>query len=286
MTKNTKSSTGFTLIELLVVIAIIAILAALLLPALASAKRKAQQINCVSNLKQLVLCNTLYLGDYKQNIPDYYTPPPGSASTTTTSGGWFMTLVKYYNKSINILSCPTANQPLGVAEADNIVGTAVTPYCKQQKDNNTYWLAAYTLNGWLDSDKQGDGNGSPANYYVKESAVTRPSLTPVFTDGIWCDCWPTEKDSPARDTFTGIGTVNYTAGRDMARVAIARHGSVNPSNAGNSWAQATQVPAGAINVGFFDGHVELSSLPNLWQLDWHVNWGIPPNPTVQIGNPF
>ena len=214
---------AFTLIELLVVIAIIAILAALLLPALAAAKQKAQTIVCRSNMKQWALGFKMYAEEYNDEVPEEGNSAPAALISDNTpssdnlKSAWYNsvpptigmeTLVALYKGSNapvparqSIFSCPSCPEP-----------TAAAGYSNPLKIGKAFFM--YGINNYICINKSTRATLGISN--TKFSIISQPTDTILVAESD-----PKTASSVAQSGTTGFYAVARHSNNKLSNFAMA-----------------------------------------------------------------
>jgi prepilin-type N-terminal cleavage/methylation domain-containing protein/prepilin-type processing-associated H-X9-DG protein len=221
MNANYQKRLGFTLIELLVVIAIIAILAAMLLPALSSAKKRAQGTFCMNNTRQLAMSWIMYADDNETKLaPNYGQNVYANGPATQSTPGAAI----YACWVAGVMSLPTATAQTGTENTNTAMlidhvtypnGAYLGSYikiaaafkCPADLSKGLVYgqkmphVRSVSMNNFVGNPSQSRNSASASKYntYLKSSSLLAPTLTFVFLD---------EREDSINDGafFTGVDT--------------------------------------------------------------------------------
>src|SRR4051812_36996297 len=241
MNSEKRKNAGFTLIELLVVIAIIAILAGMLLPALSKAKGKAQTLQCINNLKQLMVCWHLYPVDNSDVlVPNNSVTGAPPIPPLLKGASWALAdptevhvregLLFTYNTSMGIYHCPSDRSTLAY-DGDGKFDP------KPGANGGTGPLRARSYNMSLSINGYPDFNDfifTNVPMFTKFSQIRSPNTDRclVFID---------EHESTMTDSQFGMPTDFFPG---------------DPATPLSWWDQPANRHAQGSNLSFADGHVE------------------------------
>jgi prepilin-type N-terminal cleavage/methylation domain-containing protein/prepilin-type processing-associated H-X9-DG protein len=231
---------GFTLVELLVVIGIIALLMAILLPTVAGARRQSRSVLCASNIRQICTGLFNFAAENKGRFPsNLQSPSPGTF--------W--------------------NYPQIAAAyiiPDGSVQSTVF-LCPDDLDNTR---RSYAMNTFASSAPDPVIVGLVPKRGVYSGMNPRETSRMILITDAWSslgsdvDGWEAPKVIGYRGATAGA---RFGGGAGIAPpIDVGRFGKANSElpymrhRSASSRATGTE-PIGAVNIGYFDGHVALVS---------------------------
>jgi prepilin-type N-terminal cleavage/methylation domain-containing protein/prepilin-type processing-associated H-X9-DG protein len=267
-----SSKRGFTLVELLVVIGIIAVLIGILLPVLSKARETARATQCLSNLRQFAIADTLYMNKYPGwHMPTWWTTPTGPYSYSSFDTYWAG--IPDFRKALSMpilpdtaayrcyvtakWYCPSATRGAGVYGS----GASYDPTTQDY-----YFPMHFSYGMNVMGVDRPDERGSYADVYDSQATQADPSLPfdmhgyrrgqvkhPAdklqFADAIYFAI-NIHGLGGTKPPYTNIQP--WVAGKDAAYALIGEAGNTGP----NQRTTATKRHKGGGNAVYFDGHGE------------------------------